>query len=228
MAMVVCTAVGLINGFLIGYVGLNPFITTLGVQQIARGAVFVITGGSSISLASGRGVDAFKSIGSSEIIGIPVIVLIFIILVVIGDFLAKRSSSAMKVFYIGSNDKAAILSGINMRRVKMMVYVLTAALSAVAGILNAARFTVATSNTGSGAEMTVISAAVIGGASLSGGKGTILGAVLGVVMLSIINNALVLFNVDVNWQSLISGVILIMAILIDVLGHKRKYKAQKV
>ena len=76
--------------------------------------------------------------------------------------------------------------------------------------------------------MTVISAAVIGGASLSGGKGTILGAVLGVVMLSIINNALVLFNVDVNWQSLISGVILIMAILIDVLGHKRKYKAQKV
>lgn len=225
LALVVCIGVGLLTGTLIGRVGLNPFITTLGIQQIARGAVFVLTAGSSLSLPAGADINSFKKLGQSSILGIPVIVVIFIIMAVLGDFLVKKSSAAMKVFYIGSNEKAAILSGINAKKVKQMVYIITATLAAVAGILTSARFGVATSNTGAGSEMTVISAAVIGGASLTGGKGTILGAVVGVIMLSVISNALVLFNVDVNWQSLISGAILILAILFDLLSHKRKYKA---
>jgi ribose transport system permease protein len=225
LSFVVCIGVGVITGVLIGRVGLNPFITTLGIQQIARGAVFVLTAGSSISLSYGKDITSYRNMGQSNIFGIPIIVLIFIIMAALGDFSVKRSSAAMKVFYIGSNEKAAILSGINAKKVKQNVYIITAALAAIAGILTAARFGVATSNTGSGSEMTVISAAVIGGASLTGGKGTIFGAVLGVIMLSVINNALVLFNVDVNWQSLISGVILILAILFDLLSHKRKYKA---
>jgi ribose transport system permease protein len=225
LALSICIGVGVVTGILIGRVGLNPFITTLGVQQICRGAIFVLTAGSSISLPFGKDVTSYKSLGQSNLLGIPIIVLIFIIMAVLGDFFVKKSSAAMKIFYIGSNEKAAILSGINAKKVKQNVYIITAGLAAVAGILTAARFGVATSNTGSGSEMTVISAAVIGGASLTGGKGTILGAVLGVVMLSVINNALVLFNVDVNWQSLISGVILILAILFDLLSHKRKYKA---
>lgn len=225
LALVVCIGVGLLTGTLIGRVGLNPFITTLGIQQIARGAVFVLTAGSSLSLPAGADISSFKKLGQSSILGIPIIVVIFIIMAVLGDFLVKKSSAAMKVFYIGSNEKAAILSGINAKKVKQMVYIITATLAAVAGILTSARFGVATSNTGAGSEMTVISAAVIGGASLTGGKGTILGAVVGVIMLSVISNALVLFNVDVNWQSLISGAILILAILFDLLSHKRKYKA---
>lgn len=225
LSLAICIGVGILTGALIGRVGLNPFITTLGIQQIARGAVFVLTAGSSITLPAGSDVASYKNLGQSSIVGIPIIVLIFAIMALAGDFLVKKSSPAMKVFYIGSNEKAAILSGINAKRVKHMVYIITASLAAVAGILTAARFGVATSNTGSGSEMTVISAAVIGGASLTGGKGTILGTVLGVIMLSVINNALVLFNVDVNWQSLISGVILILAILFDQLSHKRKYKA---
>jgi len=225
VAVVICSGVGAVNGFLIGKVGLNAFITTLGVQQITRGAVFVLTQGSSIGLPGDSGVAAFKKIGQDSIAGIPIIVMIFIVMVIIGDFLVKKSSAAMKVFYIGSNEKATILSGINTKLVKTNVYILTSFLSAIAGILTASRFGVATSNTGEGVEMTVISAAVIGGASLSGGKGTILGTVLGVIMLSIINNALVLFNVDVNWQSLISGVILILAIVVDHISQKRKYKS---
>lgn len=225
LALVICVGVGVLTGTLIGRIGLNPFITTLGIQQIARGAVFVLTAGSSLSMPAGADITAFKKLGQSSIIGIPVIVLIFIFMAVMGDFLVKKSSAAMKVFYIGSNEKAAILSGINAKKVKQMVYIITASLAAVAGILTSARFGVATSNTGSGSEMTVISAAVIGGASLTGGKGTILGAVVGVIMLSVISNALVLFNVDVNWQSLISGVILILAILFDLLSHKRKYNS---
>ncbi len=223
ISLSVCILIGLVNGMLIGRVNLNPFITTLGVQQIVRGIVFVLTGGSSISLPSGNAVSVFRKLGQSSIIGIPIIVIIFIVMAIIGDFFTKRTSAAMKVFYVGSNEKAAILSGINVKKVKQYVYIITAVLAGVAGVLTASRFGVATSNTGSGSEMTVISAAVIGGASLTGGKGTILGAVLGVVMLSIISNALVIFNVDVNWQNSISGFILILAILFDKLSHKRKY-----
>lgn len=224
-AMVVCLLIGGLNGVLIGKCGLNAFITTLGIQQIARGAVFVMTKGGSMRFRPGGDIDVFQVIGKGSLFGIPIIVIIFLVLAIVGDFLVKRTSAAMKVFYIGSNEKAAILSGINTKRVKIVVYILTAGLSAFAGVLTAARFGVATSNTGSGTEMIVISAAVIGGASLSGGKGTILGAVLGVVMLNIINNALVLFNVSVYWQSFISGVILICAILIDQISNRDKYKA---
>jgi len=223
IAIAISILVGGITGELIGRYGLNAFITTLGVQQITRGAVYVITDGSSISLPGGT--ESFKNLGQGSIFGIPIIVLIFVILAIAGDFFVKRSSAAMKVFYVGSNEKAAILSGIDTKKVKVKVYMLTASLAAFAGVLSASRFGVATSNSGSGVEMVVISAAVIGGASLSGGKGTIMGAVLGVVMLSIINNALVLFNVSVNWQSLISGMILIIAITIDNFTHK---KAQAV
>lgn len=224
-ALAIGLMIGALNGVLIGKCGLNAFITTLGIQQIARGAVFVLTKGGSIRLRPGTDVELFQVIGKGSVFGIPIIVIIFVVLAIVGDFLVKRTSAAMKVFYIGSNEKAAILSGINTQRVKIVVYTLTAGLAAFAGVLTAARFGVATSNTGAGTEMIVISAAVIGGASLSGGKGTILGAVLGVVMLNIINNALVLFNVSVYWQSFISGVILICAILIDQITSRTKRKA---
>ena len=130
----------------------------------------------------------------------------------------------MNVFYVGSNEKAAKLSGINTGNVKLVVYTFSALVASLAGILSLSRFGVATANMGSGAEMRVISAAVIGGASLSGGEGSVLGTVLGVLMLNIINNALVLFNVSVNWQNLIAGVILILAVSVDVISHKKRSK----
>lgn len=222
IAVVVSLLIGLVNGIFIGKIGLNPFITTLGMMSVARGLVYVLTEGTSLSIGD---VDqTFRSLGSGSILGIPVIVIIFIILAILGDFMVRKSSPAMKVFYVGSNEKAAILSGINTGKVKLYVYLFAALMASLAGILSLSRFGVATANMGSGAEMRVISAAVIGGASLSGGEGSVFGTVLGVLLLNIINNALVLFNVSVHWQNLIAGTILILAVTIDLLSHKRKSK----
>lgn len=216
------TFCGIVNGLLIGYLNLNAFITTLGMQQMARGIIYVLTNGGSIGLKDAPGVKAFRVIGSGSIGKFPVLVLVCLILVVIGDILVRRSGLARNVFFVGSNEKTAMLSGINTRLVKAMVYVLTGALSGLAGVLTASRFGTATSSTGSGVEMTVISAAVIGGASLAGGKGTVAGAVLGVIMMSVINNILVILNVSVHWQNFITGAILILAIIFDTLSNRKR------
>ncbi len=223
VALIIAVGIGLANGLLIGKVGLNPFITTLGMMSIARGLVFVMTDGSSVSINT-LSDTSFRVIGSGTIGGFPVIVIIFLALVVFGQFMVSKSSAVMKVFYVGSNEKAAKLSGINVSKVKTLVYMVTGLLAGVAGILALSRFGVATASLGDGVELSVISAGVIGGASLSGGEGSVVGSVLGVLLLSLISNALILFNVSVNWQDLISGLILILAVTIDLMSHKKKYK----
>lgn len=219
VAIVICTLVGAVNGLLIGKVGINPFITTLGMMEIARGAIFVVTQGTSLSITGSS--KSFNFIGNGDILGVPMIVAIFLILTILGHFWISRSAPAMNVFYVGSNEKAANLSGINTGNVKLLVYIFSAIVASLAGILSVSRFGVATANMGDGSEMRVISAAVIGGASLSGGEGSVIGTVFGVLMLNIINNALVLFNVSVHWQNLIAGVILVLAVTVDVVSHKK-------
>ena len=222
IGIAVGVACGFINGALIGYLNLNAFITTLGMQQMARGLVYVLTNGGSIGLQDAPGVEAFRVVGSGSIGQVPVLFLVCLAFVIIGDILVRRSAVARNVFFVGSNEKTAMLSGINTRKVKMLVYALTGALSGIAGVLTASRFGTATSSTGSGVEMTVISAAVIGGASLTGGKGTVAGAVLGVVMMSVINNILVILNVSVHWQNFITGAILIVAIVFDTMSNRKR------
>jgi ribose transport system permease protein len=222
IAVILSVALGLFNGFLIGKVGINPFIVTLGMMQMARGIAYVVTTGSPQSLASVP--ESFSFIGQQNVLGIPFIVLVFVLLAAAGDILMRKSSPFRKVFYIGSNEKAASLSGINVSKTKIGVYVLTALLASISGLLTLSRFGVATPTAGAGTELRVISAAVIGGASLSGGEGTILGAVLGIILLNLINNALVLLKVSVYWQQLISGLILVAAVTIDHLSHRKKQR----
>lgn len=220
ISIIICLLLGFFNGVLIGKVGINGFIVTLGMMQMARGIAYVVTTGSPQSLSSVPA--SFDFLGKGTVIGIPFIVLVFIVLAIIGDLLMRNSSPFRKVFYIGSNQKAASLSGVNVSKIKIGVYLLTSLLSSIAGILTLSRFGVATPTAGQGTEMRVISAAVIGGASLNGGEGTILGAVLGIILLNLINNALVLLKVSVYWQQLISGLILIAAVTIDHVSHLQK------
>ena len=222
VGILVGTFCGGINGLLIGYMNLNAFITTLGMQQMARGIVYVLTNGGSIGLKDAEGIKAFRVMGSGSIGKLPVLFLICLLLVTIGDILVRKSGMARNVFFVGSNEKTAMLSGINTKLVKTIVYVLTGALSGLAGVLTASRFGTATSSTGVGVEMTVISAAVIGGVSLTGGKGTVAGAVLGVVLMSVISNILVILNVSVHWQNFITGAILILAIIFDAVSNRKK------
>ena len=218
IALIAGMICGLINGYFIGKIGLNPFITTLGMMSIARGGAYVLTQGSPLSLS---GLDkSFTFFGSGRLGAFPVMVLLFLLIALFMDFALRRSAPLRQVFYVGSSEKAAALSGINVCRVKIGVYFLTSLLATVAGILTLARFTVAAPNAGVSAEMRAIAACVIGGASLSGGEGTILGSILGVALLALLNNALILLNVSVYWQDLITGIILIGAVLVDFFTHR--------
>ncbi len=222
IAMIIAVACGFINGLFISKVGINPFITTLAMMGMARGAAFVATQGSPQSLSGVP--ESFRLLGTGNILGIPIIVIAFVILAILGQFLLLNYSPLRKLFYIGSNENAAVLSGINTSRVKIGVYVTSAVLAGVAGILTLARFGVATPLAGEGTELRVISAAIIGGTSLNGGEGSIIGTVLGVILLNIINNALVLLRVSVYWQAFIGGFILIAAVTIDQISHRRRMR----
>lgn len=222
IAIIVSVALGAFVGFLITKVNLNPFITTLSMMSIGRGLAYVFTKGSPISL--GTITPSFDAIGQGNTFGIPNPVLILLILVLIIDYLMRNSTWFRQIYYVGSNEKAAHLSGINVNRVKMFVYVTSAVLSGISGIITLSRFGVAAPTAGTGAELRAIAGAVIGGASLTGGEGTIWGAILGIILVALVNNALVLMNVSVYWQSLVTGVVLLLAVVIDIFAHSRKKK----
>ncbi|MDK2992508.1 MAG: ribose transport system permease protein [Clostridiales bacterium] len=223
LGLVISVGCGMVNGYFIGKIGINPMITTLSMMNIARGAAYVLTEGSPLSLAQTP--KAFTNLGGGTVLGIPVIVLIFIVIAVIGDYMMRHSAFIRQVFYVGSNSKAASLSGINVSKVKFLVFIIVAVLSGIAGILTLSRFNVATPSAGLGTEMRVMSAAIIGGASLSGGEGTVFGAVLGVILLALVNDGLVLLDVSVYWQDLISGIILLAAVTLDYINHTRRRTA---
>lgn len=211
--------VGFVNGFLIGKVGVNPFITTLATMGMCRGLDYVITNGTPISVTSMD--PAFRVLGVGLIGNVlPVLVLIMLVIAIISDYTLRRSSVARKVFYIGSNEKAANLSGINAKKVKMSVYVLSSALAGFAGILTIARFGVAPATTGEPTALMTISGAVIGGASMLGGEGTVLGSILGIVLMNFISNGIVMLNISVNWTQFVTGFVLMLAVTIDYLTHR--------
>lgn len=211
---------GLITGLFIGKVKINPFIMTLGMQGVVQGVAYVVTQGAPLSVT---GVPkSFLYLGQGNLLGIPVLIWILAVVVVISDLIMRRAVVARKVYYIGSNEAAAYLSGIRVSKVKVWIYVFTALLAGIAGILTLSRFSVAAPTAGQGMELQAIAACIIGGASLTGGEGTVLGALLGSVLVGIVNDALVLLNVSVYWQSLVTGFVLIAAVTLDVLTHRKK------
>lgn len=212
--------VGLFNGFMISKVGLPPFIVTLSMMNLSRGIAYILTEGSPLSL-SGYLPDSFRVLATGTIAGIPTIFLIYLVIAIIAGLLTRHAKACRNIFYVGSNEKAAQLSGINVDRVKMSVYVVVALLSTLAGILSLARFNMATPELSVGAETTAISAAVIGGTSMSGGVGSILGTFFGIVLLKVVNSALVMLNVSVYWQDFVQGLILVAAVTIDYMTHRK-------
>jgi ribose transport system permease protein len=212
--------VGCVMGFFVTVVGLNHFITSLAGMVIVRGLCLIITKGTPLSLFTLP--PAFKTIGQGSFHGVPYVIVIFAAVVILFDFLLRRATALRKVFYTGSNEKAALYSGIRTNQVKFWVTVLCSTLAGVAGVIYMSRFGAATPTFGVGMELNIIAAAVIGGASLNGGSGTILGAILGMALLSVVTSSLVLLNVSVYWQDMIKGCILLAAVSIDHFLHKRK------
>jgi len=219
--------VGLFNGFMISKIGLPPFIVTLGMENLARGMAYIITTGSPLSV-SGYLPDSFRYFATGSILGIPVLFIIFILVSAVTFIFMKYSKVCRNMFYVGSNEHASRLSGINVDKVKIGVYVLIAIISTMAGLLSLGRFNVATPELSKGAETTAISAAVIGGTSMTGGVGGVLGTVLGIFLLKIVNSALVMMNVSVYWQEFVQGAILVLAVTIDYLSQRRRGKTSYI
>ncbi|QND62469.1 ABC transporter permease [Mesorhizobium loti] len=216
----VSALIGAAMGFFVTVIGLNHFITSLAAMVVVRGMCLVVTKGTPLSLFTLP--PAFKAIGQGSFNNIPYVILIFVVVVSIFDFLLRRATAFRKVFYTGSNEKAAQFSGIRTNQVKFWVTVLCSTLAGLAGVIYMARFGAATPTFGAGMELNIIAAAVIGGASLNGGSGTIFGAILGMALLSVVTSSLILLDVSVYWQDMIKGCILLAAVSIDHFLHRKK------
>ena len=204
--------IGFINGTLISRLGINAFIITLGWQYIARGLVMVVTGGLNISPLP----DGFNVLGQGKLFGLiqyPVVVMIIVI--ILFDILLRRNRFFRQNYYIGHNAKAASLSGINVPKMKTINFMFNGGFAALAGILLTARLGSASSTAGTNLEFKAITAVILGGASLSGGSGTMLGAFLGSLMMGLITNGLNLYGVDVYWQTFVIGLVLLIAVILD-------------
>jgi ribose transport system permease protein len=218
IGLAVGVLIGGINGILIAKVGINPFITTLGMMSIVRGLLLVVTKARNITGLP----SSFKVIGQGKVMGVQYPIIIALVLLIIGDVLLRKSRFFRQNYYIGGNERAAILSGIDVDRIKIFNYALTGFLAALAGIVMTARLGAASVTAGTGMELKVISAVIIGGASLQGGEGTVIGAFLGSLLMAIIVNSLTLLGVDIYWNTLVIGATLLLAVTIDTVGKKRR------
>lgn len=208
---------GLINGLLITKVGINPLVATLGTMSIARGIALVMTEGFSLSSLPAE----FGFIGKASIAGIPAMVAIALILIVVFDLAMRHTRFFRQIYFIGANEKAALLSGISVDRVRIIGYIITGTLAALAGVLLASRLMSGTPTAGNALELQVLAAAVIGGASLRGGEGTVLGAFLGVVFMALINNSMTMLAVSIYWQVIVTGTVLVFAVALDMMIRRR-------
>lgn len=216
VGVIVGTVLGWFNGFVITRFKLPPFVATLGMLSIARGLTMLWTGGFPITRLGG----SFGYMGSGLFFGVPMPVWISGVLVAVLILVMKRTRFGRHVYAVGGSEKAARLSGLNVRRIKLLVYTLGGALSGVAGLLVTARLDSATPNAGLGYELDSIAAVVIGGTSLNGGRGTIMGTVLGCLIIGVLNNGLVLLEVSPFWQQVIKGLVILVAVAVDKMGEK--------
>jgi ribose transport system permease protein len=217
-ALLIGAIIGLANGLIVTRLGVNPLVATLGTMSVARGAALVLTEGFSVSNLP----PAFGYIGGANWLGLPAVVWITLALVVLGDLALRHARYLRQAYYIGGNEKAARLSGIPVDSVRCAAFVLTALLAALAGVLLASRLMSGTPTAGAALELQVLAAAVIGGASLRGGEGTVLGAFLGVIFVALINNAMTMLAVSIYWQMVVTGCVLIAAVALDMVLRRRR------
>lgn len=205
------SVLGWFNGWTITRFNLPPFVATLAMLTIARGLTMLWTEGFPIT---GLG-DSFTYLGTGWFLGIPVPVWVSGLLVTVAVLVTNKTRLGRYIYAIGGSESAARLSGVNVERIKVIVYTLAGTLAAVGGLLVTSRLDSAQPNAGVSYELDSIAAVVIGGTSLSGGRGSILGTVQGAVIIGVLNNGLVLLNVSPFWQQVVKGFVILLAVIID-------------
>jgi inositol transport system permease protein len=216
MGLLAGLLMGAFNGFIITKSKIAPFIVTLGTMTIGRGLALILSDGRPVSNLS----DSFNYLGSGTVFGIPFLILIFILVFALCSIILSKTVLGRYIYAIGGNEQAARASGINIDRVKLSVYSISGLLAGLAGILLASRITTGQPNAGAGFELDAIAAVVIGGTSTAGGRGTMAGTLIGVLLIGVINNGLDLLNVTSYYQQVVMGIIIIGAVVLDSLNQK--------
>ncbi|MFF0094401.1 substrate-binding domain-containing protein [Streptomyces canus] len=215
LAVVTGIAAGLVNGFLIAYGKLPPFIATLAMLSVARGLSLVISEGSPIAFP-----DSVSHLGDTLGGWLPVPVLVMVVMGLLAAFVLARTYIGRSMYAIGGNEEAARLSGLRVKKQKLAIYALSGVFAAVAGVVLAARLSSAQPQAADGYELDAIAAVVIGGASLAGGTGKASGTLIGALILAVLRNGLNLLNVSAFWQQVVIGVVIALAVLLDTLRRK--------
>jgi ribose transport system permease protein len=217
-ALAVGLICGFLNGALIAYAGLQPFIVTLGTLSLFRALALIFTGGNPILSLP----NEFRRIFSSELFGLPVPVIVVAVLAIAATVLLKKTPLGEYILAVGGNEEAARVSGVPIERTKVITYMISGGLAALAAVILIARLGAAEPTLGNLWELEAIAAAAIGGASLMGGKGSIFGTILGAVVLGAMRNGLTLLNVQAFYQLLATGIIIILAMLVDRLARGKE------
>ncbi len=214
-ALIVGLLCGFLNGALIAYAGLQPFIVTLGTLSLFRAMALIFTGGNPILSLP----DEFRRLFSTAIFGLPVPVIVVGVLAVAATILLKKTPLGEYILAVGGNEEAARVSGVPIERTKVLTYMISGGLAALAAVILIARLGAAEPTLGNLWELEAIAAAAIGGASLMGGKGSIFGTILGAIVLGAMRNGLTLLNVQAFYQLLATGIIIILAMIVDRLAR---------
>jgi len=209
--------IGLVNGVMIAYVKLPAFIMTLGSLYMIRGVTLYITNSTQVNI---KGAQAFKFIGQGFLFGVPFPVYIFIVVGILAIFFLSFTATGRHIFAVGSNVVSARLSGIKAEKILVIAYGLSSVCVALAGIVYLARLTAAQPTAGEGYELESIAAAVVGGTSLAGGEGGVLGTLIGAVIIAVIRNGLVIIGVGSYFTKIVVGLIIVLAVTLDVIRRR--------
>lgn len=209
---------GIVNGCGVTLLRIPPFVATLGMMSIARGLAEVITGGFQISGLP----DAFQWWGQGDILGVPVTVIVAVVIIILTWAILKFTQLGRYIYAVGGNESAAHLSGVPVRKVKLFAYAYCGTLAALAGLLATARMGSARPSDALGYELDAIAASVIGGISLMGGQGSVLGTAVGAALIGVLRNGMVLLDVSAFWQKVVIGIVIIIAVALDYLVWRRR------
>lgn len=211
VAVALGALLGLYNGYFVAYWKAAPFVVTLSMMTIARGMTYVYSDGRPISNLP----EEFLAIGKGSILGIPIPTVILILIFILANIMLTKLKFGRYVYAVGGNENAAMVSGINVKKIKMLVYVLSGVACGLAAIILTSRVSAGLPQAGESYELDAIAATVIGGTSLSGGRGRLWGTIVGAILLGVVNNGLDLLNVSSFYQQIVKGLIILGAILID-------------
>jgi len=218
ITLLVGILVGAINGLLITWLNVAPFIATLGTLYVARGLALLSSDGGTFPNLVGKpefGTTGYDVLGSGRLLGLPVSIWILIVLALGAAYLARCTPLGRHIFAVGGNERAAGLSGIRVSRVKMFVYMFSGFCAAIVGLIVSSELMASHPATGESFELNAIAAAVLGGTSMSGGRGTIGGTIIGAFVIGILSDGLVMMGVSEFWQMVIKGLVIIIAVVVD-------------